>query len=69
MDVYFQGINASFIHSVASPVLSVPGDEAPRLGFVRIIDIIELLTLLPRVVGSIGIIALVIALARFLFHD
>ena len=68
MNIDFEGIHACFVHGVAGAILSVSGDKAPRLRFVRIIHVIELLGLLPRVVGCVRIVALVITLAAFLFH-
>ena len=69
MNIYFKGIHARFVHCVASAVLAVPGDEAPRLRLIRIIDIIKLLSLVSRVVGRVWIVASMVAtLARFLFH-
>ena len=46
VNVYFQGIHACLVHGIASAILAVTGDEAPRLRFVWIIHIIELLGLL-----------------------
>ena len=69
MNIYFQGIHACFVHCVSGAVLAVPGDEAPRLRLIRIIDIIKLLALVSRVVGRVWIVASMVAtLARFLFH-
>ena len=47
MNIDFEGIHACFVHGVAGAILSVSGDEAPRLRFVWIIHVIELLGLLP----------------------
>lgn len=68
MNVDLQCIHTRLVHRIARSVLAVSRDEAPRLGLVWIIHVVEFLVLLTGVVGCVRIEALMVALARFLFH-